>query len=161
MNLIYLGKLVNTHGIKGEVRIISDFKFKDNVFANGNSLYINDIKYTIKSYRYHKMYDMVVLEGINTIDKALELKGCSVYINREEFEFDGYLDEDLIGLLVYDKDEYKGKVVDINKTIKYDLLVIDGIKRHMVPNIKEFVKFIDLKNKKIEIQYIKGLDYED
>ena len=48
MNLIYIGKLVNTHGLKGEVRIISDFKFKDVVFKKNNNIYINDNKYIIK-----------------------------------------------------------------------------------------------------------------
>ena len=42
MNLICIGKLVNTHGIKGEVRIISDFKYKSDVFKIGNCLYIDD-----------------------------------------------------------------------------------------------------------------------
>ena len=42
-----------------------------------------------------------------------------------------------------------------------DLLVIDGKNRHMVPNISEFVKQIDLKNKKVFIEYIRGLDNED
>ena len=73
MNLIYIGKLVNTHGLKGEVKLISDFKFKDDVFKINNNIYINKIKYTIKSYRKHKMFDMITLEGIDDIDKAFEL----------------------------------------------------------------------------------------
>ena len=161
MNLIYLGKLVNTHGIKGEVRIISDFKFKDTIFKIGNSIYINDKKYIIKSYRVHKTFDMITLEGINSIDDVLELKGLNIYINRDEYKFDGYLNEDLIGLEVYDNEKYKGKVVDIVKSSLYDLLVIDGIKKHMVPNISEFVKNIDIENKKIYIEYIGGLDNGD
>lgn len=161
MNLIYLGKLVNTHGIKGEVRIISDFKYKDDVFKIDNSVYINGIKYTIKSYRKHKIYDMITLSSINSIEDALTLKGSDVYINREEYIFPSYLDEDLIGLKAYDKDNYKGEVVDILKSKKYDLLVIDGIKRHMVPNIDVFINKIDFDNKKIFINYIEGLDYED
>jgi len=161
MNLIYIGKLVNTHGIKGEVRIISDFKYKNDVFKENNNLYINDTKYIIKSYRTHKMYDMVTLQGINSIEDALTLKSSKVYINRDEFKFSGYLDEDLIGLSVYDKDLYKGKIIEILKTKSNDLLVIYGIKKHMVPNIDVFVKNIDLENKKIEIDYIEGLDNED
>lgn len=161
MDLIYIGKLVNTHGIKGEVRIISDFKYKNTVFKPNNYIYINDIKYKIKFYRHHKIYDMLLLDGINSIDDVLPLKGLSVYINKNEYVFDGFLDEDLIGLDVYDDLEYKGKVVDILKTVKNDLLVIDGIKRHMVPYIDEFVKNIDLEKRRINIKYIGGLDNED
>lgn len=161
MDLIYVGKIVNTHGIKGELRIISDFKFKNEVFISNNSLYINNNKYIIKSYRPHKIYDMVVLEGIDSIEKALELKGSNVYIKKSEYSFDDYLDEELIGLYVYDKDIYKGKVIDIMKTTNNDILVIKGTKKHMVPLIPEFVKNVDLENNKIYIEYIKGLDYED
>ena len=130
--LVYLGKVVNTHGIRGELRIISDFKFKDTVFKINNKIY-----------------------------NANELKGLDVYINKECYKFDGYLDEDLLGLDVYDKNIYKGKIVGIVKSKKYDLLVIDGKKKHMVPNIKEFIESVDLNNKCIHIKYIRGLDNED
>ena len=161
MNLIYIGKLVNTHGLKGEVRIISDFKYKDDVFKINNNLYINERKYIIKSYRKHKLFDMITLEDINNIDDALMLKGSNIYINKEEYKFNGYLDEELIGLDVYDNEINKGKIVDIYKTNTNDLLVIEGIKRHMIPNIDTFIKEVDLKNNRIYINYIKGLDNED
>lgn len=161
MNLIYVGELVNTHGIKGEVRLISNFKYKKEVFKIGNIIYINDKEYKINSYRVHKMFDMLTLEGINSIDDAIPLKGSNVYINKDNYTFSGVLNEDLIGMDVYDNDIYKGKVVEILEGVKYDLLVIDGIKRHMVPNIPEFIKNIDLDNNKIDINYIKGLDDEN
>ena len=159
--MIYIGKIVNTHGLKGEIRIISDFKYKSDVFKINNPIYINNNKYIVKSYRYHKIYDMITLENINSIEEAENLKGLGIYINREDYKFDGYLNEDLIDLDVYDNDKYKGKIIDILKTSVNELLVIDGIKKHMVPNIPEFVKKVDLKNKKIYIEYIRGLDNED
>ena len=161
MNLIYIGKLVNTHGLKGEVRIISDFKFKDVVFKKNNNIYINDNKYTINSYRKHKMFDMLTLEGINNIDDALNLKGNNIYIDKNEYVFNCYLDEDLIGLEVYDNEIYKGKITDIYKTNVNDLLVVEGNKKHMVPNIDTFIKKVDLEHNRIYINYIKGLDNED
>ena len=159
--MIYLGKIVNTHGIKGEIRILSDFKYKDDVFKKDNIVYINNIKYIIKSYRKHKQYDMITLDSINDINDAERIKGFDIYINREDYKFSGILNEDLIGLNVYDNDIYKGKVIDILKGNKYDLLIIDGIKKHMVPNISQFIKKIDLDKKIIYIEYIRGLDNED
>ncbi|MBQ2946716.1 MAG: 16S rRNA processing protein RimM [Bacilli bacterium] len=161
MNLINIGKIVNTHGLKGEIRIISDFKYKKHVFKADNVVYINENKYIIKSYRFHKIYDMITLDSINTIEHAEQLKGLNIYINRNDYKFDGYLNEDLIGLEVYDKEIFKGKIIDIVKTVTNDLFVIDGVKRHMVPNIPTFIKEIDLKNNKIYIEYIRGLDNED
>ena len=62
---------------------------------------------------------------------------------------------------MYDNDTYKGKVIDINSSDLYDILVIDGKRRHLVPNIPTFVKSVDLDKKIININYIKGLDFED
>ena len=149
MDLVYIGKLVNTHGLKGEVKIISDFEYKEKVFKLNNVIYINEERYIIKSYRKHKNFDMVTLDGISNIDSVERLKGYNVYINRDDYKFDGYLDIDLIGLDVYDNNTYKGKIVDIEKNNKYSLLIIDGVKRHIVPNIKEFVSKVDIENRKI------------
>ena len=68
MQKVYVGKVVGTHGIKGEIRIISDFQFKDKVFVVGNSLVINDKDYVIRSYRKHKNFDMVTLNDYNDIN---------------------------------------------------------------------------------------------
>ena len=160
MNLVYLGKIVNTHGLNGEIRIICDCEKKNEVFKIGNRLYIENLEYNILSHRYHKIYDMVKFKEVNNIDKALELKGCNVYFNRDDFNFK-ILEDDLIGLNVYDKNIYKGKVTEILKNKKYSILVIDGKKKHMIPYIDKFVEYIDIDNKKIFINYIKGLDHEN
>lgn len=157
----YLGKLVNTHGLRGEVKIISDFKYKDIVFKEGNTIYIKEVPYTIKSYRTHKNFDMVKLDGVTKIEQAEVFKGNNVYINRNDYKFPGVLDSDLIGLNVYDKTKYKGKIVGIEKSFLYNLLIVDGVKRHLIPNIDKFIKEIDLENNKIYINYIKGLDNEN
>ena len=104
---------------------------------------------------------MVKLEGITKIEQAEVFKGSNVYIDRSNYTFPGVLDSDLIGLNVYDKTKYKGKIVGIEKNSLYSLLVVDGVKRHLIPNIDKFINKVDLENKKIYINYIKGLDNED
>ena len=57
MELVRIGKIVNTHGIKGELRILSDFEFKDKVFKKGVKVYVGKKKkeFIINSYRFHKI----------------------------------------------------------------------------------------------------------
>jgi len=163
MNYIYIGEIVNTHGIKGEVRIISDFKYKKEIFKNGFNLYIglNKKKLVINTYRVHKNYDMVTFNGINDINDVLDYKGEKVYINRDEIEFSGILDSDIIGLNVY-TDKNIGIVKDIMKTKAHDILVVyNDKKRYLIPYINEFIDKIDLDNKKIYIKEIEGLISED
>ena len=64
MNKVYIGKIVNTHGIKGEIRLLSDFPFKDKVFVVGNNILVDDIEYKINSYRRHKMFVSYEKESI-------------------------------------------------------------------------------------------------
>ena len=160
--MIHIGKLVNTHGLKGEVKIISDFKYKLDVFKKGNNIYIGEDKLEINSYRPHQIYDMLTFKGINSIDDVLKYKGMEVYIDRSEYEFDGILDEDIIGMEVYAGNKLIGKVTEIFKNKVHSILVIEKNGNiNMVPYVDEFIKNIDLENKKIEINIIEGLINED
>lgn len=154
---IYIGKIVNTHGIKGEIRIISDIDYKKEVFKIGNTLYIgkNRTPLIIQTYRVHKNFDMITFKEINDINEVLKYKGENVYIKKEEVKIDGYFDEELIGLEVY-TDKLIGMVKEIRKGYQ-DLFVIEGNKEYLVPKIEPFIKKIDIENKKIYINNIEGL----
>ena len=160
MNLLCIGKLVNTHGIKGEVRIISDFEYKEKIFKKGNIIYIDKNPLKINTYRIHKNYDMLTFDGINDINDVIKYKGLLVYIDRNNYKLP-ILTTDLIGLDVYFEAEYKGKVVDILKNKLYTLLKIKHNKEYFVPNIEQFIRKIDIENNRIEINYIKGLEDEN
>ena len=155
MNYICIGKIVNTHGIKGEIRILSDFKYKELVFVKGFKVYIDKNEEIINTYRKHKMFDMITLEGINDINDVLKYKGKKIYINRSDINIDGYLNEDLIGLDVYQKDKYIGKVTNIMPNHQDGILVIEDNKhKNLVPNLPEFIK---IKGNKIFIIEMEGL----
>lgn len=162
MDYIYIGKIVNTHGIKGEVRILSDFLYKEEVFVKDKNFYIGKekIKEVVNSYRTHKKYDMVTFKGINDIDKVLKYKGEDVYVKREDLHVDGYLNEDLLGMQVFTTHEI-GKVIDVLQGKAGRILVILGKRKNMVPFVDEFIKDIDLEKKKIRIKEIEGLIHED
>lgn len=164
MNYIYIGDIVNTHGIKGELKIISHFKYKSNVFIKGTPIYIgkNKEKQVINSYRKHKIFDMITLLGFNDINEVLKYKGEPVYIDKNEIKIDGILNEELIDMDVYNEDSFIGKVTDILNNGVYDILVIEKENnKNLVPNINEFIKNIDLENKKIQINMIEGLINEN
>ena len=160
MAYIYIGDIVNTHGIKGELRILSDFKYKDKVFVNDFCLYVGRNKelLTIDTYRTHKEYDMVKFYEVEDINDAIAYKGDKVYINKNDIKIDGYFNEDLIGLDVYGNDILLGQVEKIITNNSQELLVIkNNDNKHLIPYVKEFIKKIDLDNKRIDINLIEGL----
>lgn len=164
MKEIYLGEIVNTHGIKGELRIISNFKHKAEVFQKGFHLYVGKdrVDLVINSYRPHKNYDMVTFIGISDINDALIYKGEPVYINREDLNVTGYILEDLIGLEVYSENKLIGVVEEIIDNTAHEILVVvNKNKKNLIPFVDEFVTNVDIGNNRININLIEGLINED
>lgn len=153
MNKVVLGKYVNTHGLKGEIRIKSSFKYKDKVFQINNEIIIDSKTYKIMSYRVHKDYDMVTLEGINSIEEIPFMKNTKVYIDRDRYlNNNEYLDSDLIGFTVKSKYLNK-KLTSINYITKTKKLL--ECEDSLVPY--ELITNIDFDNKIITIKDVKGL----
>lgn len=158
--MYYIGKITNTHGIKGEVKILSNIKYKDLVFKKGQELIIDNDPLTINTYRTHKNYDMVTFIGINDINDVLKYKSKNVYAEIDKKQ-DIMFYEDYIGLDVY-TDQKIGKVIDIINNNAQDLLVVENDKKkYYIPNVDSFIKKLDIKNKIIYINLIEGLIDED
>lgn len=159
MEFYNIGKLVNTHGLKGEVRILSRFKHKDKIFKNGNLLYIGKDKkcFQIETYRKHKNFDMVVFKGYYDINLIEYLKGSFVYFNKEDLKLEKntYLAIDLIGFDVIIEDKNVGVVSTVIESNASEILVLDN--NNMIPYVDFFIKKVDIDNKYIEVNNVKGL----
>ena len=152
---VLVGKYVKTHGIKGEIKIRSNIKYKEKVFKQGNTLKINNQEFVIEGWRKHQEYDMITFKGINDINQIIDLKGSNVYINKDLLNLDTneYLDTDLIGLDIYIGSKLVGKVDDITYLNHNKKLLV--INNKYIPF--ELIKDIDLKNKKIIVEEVLGL----
>ena len=160
MDYIYLGKIVNTHGIKGEIRILSDFDKKELVFQKGFSIYIGEyyVKETINSYRVHKNYDMITLVDINDINDVLKYKGSKVYIDRSDLNLDNndYLLQDLIGLKIVANNICYGEVVDILQSKANILLQVKyDDKIYYIPYLSEFINTVNIGDGNIEVERVR------
>lgn len=161
MKYVLIGKLVNTHGLKGEVRILSDFKYKDRVFVPGMKFYLGKEKKEIKvvSYRHHKIFEMITMDGYNDINQVLGFKGMYVFANKEDIKLnDGeYLDEDIIGLTVIYNDRELGIVRRIENHNGNYVLLITGDSEILIPYNKSFIESINLEKKVMVVKNIDGL----
>lgn len=160
MDKVYVGKIVSTHGIKGEIKVFSDFEFKKNVFKIGNSLLIDDKEYVIKSYRVHKNFDMVTLNDYKDINEVLFLMKKKVYVSKDSLKLDSseVLDEDLINFKVVTTDGREGIIEEIfyaSSTNKILRIMLD--KEVLIPVNSPMVKEINKENAWIVIEVLKGL----
>lgn len=161
MKLIKIGKIVNTHGIKGELRLLSKFPYKDKVFVKDMTIYINkEHKEIINTYRKHKNFDMITLEGYSNINEVLKYKGKIVYVDSDDIKLDKdkYLDEQLIGLNVIYNNSNMGIIINIERYDKTTLFNIKGnSKEYVIPYNDNLIDKIDIENNEIYIKDIKGL----
>ena len=159
MDKVYIGKIVSTHGIKGELKILSDFPYKNKVFVVDKKIIIDDKEYTIKSYRVHKNFDMVTLDDYKDINEVLFLLKKDVYVSKDSLSFNDneILDEDLITYKVLTN---TGKVGIINEIFKASetnkIIRVLFDKEVLVPY--NFIKKIDKDKKEVTIELIDGMN---
>jgi 16S rRNA processing protein RimM len=170
----YVGKIVNTHGIRGEVRVISQTDFADERYAAGSVLYVGEDRnsdkkaLTVQAHRRHKNFDLLQFEGLNNINFVEPLKGMSLYVNEEQL---GELNEnefyyhEIIGCEVYNENnQLLGKITEILSTGANDVWVVKrkGKKDALIPYIENVVKSVDPENKRVDVELLPGLvDDED
>lgn len=160
MEKVYIGKIVNTHGIKGELRILSDFEFKDKAFKVNTEIYIDNEKHIIKSYRRHKNYDMITIDNYNNINDVLYLLKKKVYKKKNELDLsdEEILDSDLLTYKVIDKNKNYGIIKEIflaSPTNKIIRVLFD--KEVLIPINSPMIKKIDKKLKIVEVELIDGM----
>ena len=151
-----VGSIINTHGIKGEVKVKSETNF--NRFEKGNTLYLKKgnkyISITIDSHRTHKGMELITFNGINDINDVLEYKGCSLYAKHEDEDTIYY--EDLIGKDIVVDGVTKGKVTDIREVPQGIILECEcSGKTKFIPYVDAFIK--EVKEDCIIVTPIEGL----
>ena len=161
MDFVYIGKIVNTHGIKGELRILSNFDKKGIVFKPGFKFYIGDdyLEEKVATYRKHKEFDMVLFEGYDNINQVLKYMKMKVYVKREDLclNNDDYLLDDLVDLNIVYNGKVLGKVIEIVYNGVNILLSVDGEKHFYIPRNEFFIKKVDLVKKEIIVENVEGL----
>lgn len=149
-----VGKIVNTFGIKGEVKIYPYVDYIDEL----EYIYIEDKKMDIEKLRFKKNIAIVKLKGLDDINIAEQYKGMVVTIDEEdipELPEGEYYPEDLIGMDVYTDDgKLLGKLDDVFNTGANDIYQVGKI---LLPVIDEVIKEIDIENNRITVHIIKGL----
>lgn len=157
--MIYIGKITSFHGVKGEIRIKSDFEYKEKAFQVGKKVIIEQKEYKIKSYRRHKDYEMITLDDYNSLNDVMFLKNKKVYMEEEELnlESEEHLDQDYKNLVVFYNNKEMGIVKDVYKITRKKKIIVVEYKEKEVYVPFELIESVDFENKKINIKYIEGL----
>ncbi|MFT8871386.1 MAG: ribosome maturation factor RimM [Sporolactobacillus sp.] len=172
-NWYFVGKLVNTRGIKGEVKVVSETDFPEQRFAEGAVLYVrqrDDGRYlplTVAGHAVHKPFDCLFFEGYDSIEAVEAFKGCDLFVPEEQLEplNEGeFYYHEVIGAEVYTEEGRRlGMIKEILSPGANDVWVVKTSgKDVLLPYIADVVKAVDLAKRRITVHLIPGLiDDED
>ena len=164
-----VGKIVNTHGIRGEVRVISKTDFADERYKPGSKLYLfmpkdkEPVELTVKAHRQHKNFDLLTFEGFENINDVEKLRDGILKVHETqlgELEEDEFYFHEVIGCkVVTTEDEEIGKVTEILTPGANDVWVVKGKggKEYLIPYIAHVVLKVDVKEKLVVIDPMEGL----
>lgn len=163
MEKVKIAQIINTHGIRGELKLRSLSDFIDERLKKGHHVFIRfhdqDLEMIVKTHRSHKGFELVSFEEYQDINLVEKYKGSYVYDykNDELLADDEYFVSDLIGCDVYDHDRLIGQVKDVQLLPHHDILIIEGKdKEYKIPYVKAFVINEDIENNRIDVQLIEG-----
>ncbi|AXF55412.1 ribosome maturation factor RimM [Salicibibacter kimchii] len=166
-NYYGVGKIVNTHGTAGEVRVIATTDFPEKRFAEGSEL--RAVKATgdtemleVRGHRKHKHFDLLLFQGYETREDAERLKNAALEVHasmRADLPEDEFYYSEIIGVDVYTEDgEHLGKVKEILSPGANDVWVVEGNgKEILLPYTEEVVRVIDVENRRVTVHLLEGL----
>ena len=159
-----VGKIVNTQGLKGEVRV---YPFTDDInrFDELDVFYLDkdfNTKWNVERVRYKGNLVIMKIKDIDSIEKAERLRDKFIYVSREdgrELEEEEYFIADMIGLDVFTVDGEKvGVLKEVLQYAANDVYVVKGEeKEYLIPATMKFVPTIDMNERKMIIDPIKGM----
>lgn len=168
MDFYNVGKIVNTHGIRGDVRVMPTTDFVAERFAKGQDLYLQQagepLKLTVESARQHKGFILVKFVGYDNINDVQAFRDHELMVSgkdQQPLEDGQYYYHQIIGLSVKTVDgEELGTIKGILSPGANDVWVVqrDGKKDLLLPVIDDVVKDVDLDAGEVTVELMEGLE---
>ncbi len=163
MQYLKIGFITKPHGINGELKVIPLTDDKERYKKLTNVYLLNENSYKpVKIQSIKKTNDSIIIkfENYNSKEEAEKLRNIYIFIDRNDGVplADGeYYTQDLVDCSIYYKDKLFGKIKDIINEGSCDIFIIKYINKEIFyPFINDYIDDIDIKNKKININYIEG-----
>lgn len=157
--LLECGKIVNTHGIRGEVKI-QPWADSPEVLCALPALYIDGAPVALRSARVHKGNVIALLEGVSDVDQAMLLKNKVVWLNRDDLRLpEGtFFLADLIGLRVVDEEgQDLGILNEVLSPSRQQVYVVKGDRELMIPAVPQFILETNVAGGYIKVRLIEGM----
>ena len=156
LRLIEAGKIVTTHGIRGEVKVLP-WVDSPEFLLNFKRICINGVDYAIENCRIQKTCNLMKLKNVDTVEAAQLLRGKTVEIYREDVPGDVIFAAELMDMKVIADGVEIGKITDVLDYPGNKVYVVSGEHEYMIPAVKEYVQSIDLDADVMQVRIIEGM----
>ena len=153
---IEAGEIVNTHGVRGEVKLLPWLDSPESMCAF-HRCRIGKQDYSILSCRVQNTCDLMRLEGVDTMEKAQALRGKTVEIHREDVEDGVIFAAELIGMQVYSQGNLIGELTQVLDYPGNQVYVVKGEREYMIPAVKAFILSTDLEKNEMQVTLLEGM----
>ena len=156
---IEAGRIVNTHGVAGEVKI-QVWLDSPQFLKTFRRCFIDKREVKLLSARVHKGFLIAKLENVEDVNAAMALKGRTVFIDRADARLPkgAFFLQDIIGAAVVDESGNEiGKLADVMETPASNVYVVKGETEHLIPAVPEFILSTDAENGIITVHLIEGM----
>ena len=153
------GQIVNTHGLRGEVRIVPWADSPD-FLLQFSTLYIDGAPVRVQSSRVHKGSVIAKLEGTDDVESAMLRKGKTVQLRRTDAKLPegAFFLADVVGLDVVDEDGHKlGTLKEVLSPSRQQVYVVSGQREIMIPAVPEFILETNIEGGYIKVRLIEGM----
>ena len=153
------GQIVNTHGVRGEVRIVPWADSPD-FLCQFSTLYIDGAPRRVLSVRVHKGSVIAKLDGVDTVEEAMLLRDKTVQLRRADARLpEGtFFLADVIGLKVVDEaGQTLGTLKEVLSPSVQQVYVVEGEREIMIPAVPEFILETNIEGGYIKVHLIDGL----
>ncbi|WP_298021737.1 ribosome maturation factor RimM [uncultured Dysosmobacter sp.] len=161
LETIKVGRIVNAHGIKGEVRV-QPRDGDPSFLTRFKTFYIDGKPVTPTANHVHKSLVLMKFPGVDDMNAALSYKDKDLYIRRADARLpEGeYFDDELLGLEVYDADSGAclGELTAVDPYPAHKVYTVRGAREYLIPAVKDvFIKSVDLDLNRMEVHVWEGL----
>ena len=154
------GKIINTHGIRGEVKV-DPWTNGPEYLSGFKRFFIDGEPVGVLSSRVHKGFVILALEGVGDIDSAIRLKNRIIYIDRDDAPLSEgeYFLQDIIGLRVLDEETGAklGTLTEVLDLPSNTVYVVKGEREILIPAVPEFIKKVDIDGGTVSVRLIEGM----
>ena len=158
MKLQYIeaGEIVNTHGVRGEVKVLCWLDDPE-MLCEFDRCRIEGKEYAMEQVRVQKTCNLVKLNGIDTMEAAMMMRGKTIELYREDIDDEVIFAAELIGMEVYAEDKCIGKIRDVLDYPGNSVYVIKGEYEYMIPAVNQFILSTDMEGNRMQVKLIEGM----